>query len=58
MRDTIAQRVNTMIPIGALRKPSKPHVSHAETGGFIRAANPAADYEASRCRVRRQELQF
>jgi hypothetical protein len=42
MRDTIAQRVNTMIPIGGLRKPSKPHVSHAETGAFIRAANPEA----------------
>jgi hypothetical protein len=40
MRDTIAQRVSTMIPIGALRKPSKPHVSHAETGPFIRATNP------------------
>src|SRR5882762_9150169 len=40
MRDTIAQRVSTMIPIGALRKLSKPHVRHAETGAFIRAANP------------------
>jgi hypothetical protein len=40
MRDTIAQRASTMIPIGGLRKPSKPHVSHAETGPFIRAANP------------------
>ncbi len=39
MRDTIAQRGHTMILIGALRKPSKPHVSHAETGAFIRAAN-------------------
>src|SRR5437763_2663885 len=42
MRDTIAQRVGSMIPIGALRKPSKPHVSHAETGAFIRAANREA----------------
>ena len=40
MRDTIAQRVSTMIPIGTLRKPSRSHVSHAETGAFIRAANP------------------
>jgi len=26
MRDTIAQRASTMIPIGALQQPSKPHV--------------------------------
>ena len=26
MRDTIAQRVSTMIPMGALQQPSKPHV--------------------------------
>jgi hypothetical protein len=35
MRDTNAQRVLTMIPIGALHQPSEPHVSHAETGGFL-----------------------
>jgi hypothetical protein len=34
MRDANAQRVNTMIPIGALHQPSEPHVSHAETGGY------------------------
>jgi hypothetical protein len=49
MRDTIAQRVNTMIPIGGLRKPSKPHVSHAETGAFIRAANPEAGSRNPTC---------
>ena len=56
MRDTIAQRVCTMILICGLRKPSKPHVSHAETEGFIRAANPKGGssvigscYEGQRC---------
>ena len=53
MRNTIAQRLDTMIPIGALRKPSKPHVSHAETGAFIRAANRETVrrrvYEGQRC---------
>ena len=39
MRDTIAQRGDTMILIDGLRKPSKPHVSHAETEAFMRAAN-------------------
>ena len=39
MRDTTAQRVNTMIPIGALQQAPEPHVSHAETGAFIKAAN-------------------
>ena len=34
MRDTIAQRASTMIPIGALQQPSKPHVRHAESGAF------------------------
>jgi hypothetical protein len=47
MRDTIAQRGNTMIPIAALRKPSRSHVRHAETGGFIRAANLERNDEAS-----------
>ena len=42
MRDTIAQRPSTMIPIAALRKLSRSHVRHAETGAFIRAANPAS----------------
>src|SRR5947207_10967471 len=39
MRDAFAQRPSTMILIGALHQPSEPHVRHAETGGFIRAAN-------------------
>ena len=34
MRDTNAQRANTMIPVSALRKPSGSHVSHAESGGY------------------------
>ena len=42
MRDATAQRVNTMIPIGALQQPSEPHVRHAETGPFIKTANPEA----------------
>jgi hypothetical protein len=33
MRNAIAQRTITMIPIGAMQQPEKPHVSHAETGG-------------------------
>jgi hypothetical protein len=45
MRDATAQRENTMIPNGALHQPSEPHVSHAETGGFMRTA----DYEGQRC---------
>jgi hypothetical protein len=45
MRDALAQRENIMIPIGALHQPSEPHVRHAETGGFIRAA----DYDGQRC---------
>lgn len=36
MRDATAQRVSTMIPIGALQQPSKPHVSHAESGASIK----------------------
>jgi hypothetical protein len=32
MRDTTAQRENTMIPIGASQQPSEPHVRHAESG--------------------------
>ena len=39
MRDAFAQRSSTMILIGALHQPSEPHVRHAETGGFIKAAN-------------------
>jgi hypothetical protein len=42
MRDTAVQRENTMIPIGASQQPPEPHVSHAESGAFIRAANPEA----------------
>jgi hypothetical protein len=34
MRDANAQRMNTMIPVGALRKPSGSHVSHAESEGY------------------------
>ena len=32
MRDTNAQRVNSMIPNSAMRQPKKPHVRHAESG--------------------------
>ena len=42
MCDATAQRVNTMIPIGALQQPPEPHVSHAESGPFIKSANPEA----------------
>jgi hypothetical protein len=34
MRDANTQRTNTMIPVGALRKPSGSHVSHAEAEGY------------------------
>ena len=34
MRDAATQRMNTMIPDIALRKPFKPHVSHAESEGY------------------------
>src|ERR1700692_2990130 len=34
MRNSKAQRGNTMIPDGAPRKPFTPHVSHAESGGY------------------------
>jgi hypothetical protein len=44
MRDAFAQRPSTMIPIGASHQPSKPHVRHAETGGFIRG-----DQDGQRC---------
>lgn len=33
MRNTNAQRTITMILIGAMQQPWKPHVSHAETAG-------------------------
>jgi len=33
MRNANAQRTFTMVPIGAMQQPWKPHVSHAETGG-------------------------
>ena len=36
MRDTIAQRSNTMILIRAVRQPSEPHVRHAVSGPFIK----------------------
>lgn len=45
MRDANAQCKNTMIPIGAMQQPIEPHVSHAETGAFIRSAN----YDGQRC---------
>src|SRR6185437_1958570 len=44
MRNANAQRTNTMIPDGAMRQPSKSHVSHAESGGYrsiIRKASAA-----------------
>jgi len=53
MRDTIAQRVGTMIPIGALRKPSRSHVRHAETGAFIRAANSPSGMTPRYLRLKR-----
>ncbi len=34
MRNTNAQHKNTMIPVGDLRQPFAPHVSHAEIGGL------------------------
>jgi hypothetical protein len=37
MRNAITQRIKIMIPIGAMRQPGKPHVSHAETGGSASA---------------------
>jgi hypothetical protein len=37
MRNANAQRVNTMIPVGALQQPPGKHVSHAEIGGFPEA---------------------
>jgi hypothetical protein len=40
MRSAAVQRPNTMIPIGALQQAAEPHVSHAESGVFIKAANP------------------
>jgi len=33
MRNATAQRNNTMIPIGVMQQPRKPHVRHAETAG-------------------------
>ena len=45
MRDTAVQRASTMIPIGALQQPPEPHVSHAESGAFIKTANQ----EGQRC---------
>ena len=33
MRNTNAQRTNSMVRPGALQQPLGPHVSHAETGG-------------------------
>ena len=34
MRNANAQRTNIMIPVGALRQPFTPHVSHAEIAGL------------------------
>ena len=42
MRDTAAQRKNTMIPIGALQQPSKPHVRHAESGARCKSSDSSA----------------
>ena len=36
MRDATAQRSSTMIPIGAVRQPSEPHVRHAVSGPSIK----------------------
>ena len=35
MRNANAQGQNIMSRVTALQQPSGPHVSHAETGGFI-----------------------
>jgi hypothetical protein len=40
MRDTTDQRLSTMIPIGAMQQPSRPHVRHAVSGPSIKSANP------------------
>jgi hypothetical protein len=40
MRSATVQRGNTMIPIGALQQAPEPHVSHAESGAFMKGANP------------------
>lgn len=40
MRSATVQRGNTMIPIGDLQQAPEPHVSHAESGVFIKAADP------------------
>src|SRR3954465_14603293 len=40
MRSATVQRASTMIPIGALQQAPEPHVSHAESGAFIKGANP------------------
>jgi hypothetical protein len=34
MRDANAQRMKSMILVGALRKPSGSHVSHADSEGY------------------------
>jgi hypothetical protein len=34
MRNANAQREDTMIRVSASQQPPKPHVSHAEIGGF------------------------
>ena len=35
MRDANAQRLTTMIPIGAMQQPPEPHVRHAESEGGV-----------------------
>ena len=45
MRNANAQRGVIIVLSRALQQPSTPHVSHAVTGGTIRAA----DYEGQRC---------
>ena len=49
MRDTDVQRENTMIPIGALQQAPEPHVSHAESGAFMKSACPEAGDDEVAC---------
>ena len=49
MCDATAQRGNTMIPIGALQQAPEPHVSHAESGAFMKSACPEAGDDEVAC---------
>jgi len=51
MRDAIAQRSSTMIPISALRQAPEPHVRHAMSGPFIKGANPHGGWNVTRARL-------